>query len=94
MSESVSKERLFRFKNILIEWTEKCEKTVNEIRSLADNLQEDVRRTPHVKAGGATAGIIGGALCAVGFGLSFVTFGASLGLSIAGKVNVQFINGT
>jgi hypothetical protein len=34
---------------------------------------------------GSETAIVGGILGVVGFGLSFVTFGASLGLTIAGK---------
>lgn len=84
MSDVISKERLFRFQNTLFQWTESCKEATNEIKALADNLDEHFGRIMKAKIGGSTAGIAGGILAAVGFGLSFVTFGASLGLSIAG----------
>lgn len=81
MSVTVSKRRLIEFKNVLIEWTEKSEEIVNERRALAENLHEHFQRISREKIGGSSAGIIGGIICTVGFGLSFVTFGAALGLS-------------
>ncbi|KAH3747662.1 uncharacterized protein LOC127847175 [Dreissena polymorpha] len=35
---------------------------------------------------GSTAGVVGGTLAAIGFGLSFVTFGASIGLTVVGAL--------
>jgi hypothetical protein len=55
-----------------------------ELEELANNLDEHFKRICKAKVGGAAGAIGGGILAAVGFGLSFVTFGASLGLTIAG----------
>ncbi|CAC5361450.1 unnamed protein product [Mytilus coruscus] len=86
MADGITKKRLSNFKETLFEWTESCEQTVKEINALADNLDEHFGRISKAKIGGSTAGIVGGVMAAVGFGLSFVTFGASLGLTIAGGV--------
>lgn len=75
-----------RFKHSLNEWTESCQLTVTEINGIADNLDGHFDRISKAKIGGSAAGIAGGIMAAVGFGLSFVTFGASLGLIIAGKM--------
>ena len=55
-----------------------------ELEELANNLDEHFKRICKAKVGGATGAIGGSILVAVGFILSFVTFGASLGLTIAG----------
>jgi uncharacterized membrane protein YgaE (UPF0421/DUF939 family) len=58
---------------------------VVELEELANNLDEHFKKISKAKVGGAAGAIVGGILGIVGFGLSFVTFGASLGLTIAGK---------
>ncbi|CAC5387502.1 unnamed protein product [Mytilus coruscus] len=86
MSDNISEERLRRFQKTLIEWTESCHLTIKEILAIADNLDGHFERISKAKIGGSAAGITGGILAAVGFGLSFVTFGASLGLTIEGGI--------
>ncbi|XP_052074755.1 uncharacterized protein LOC127712401 [Mytilus californianus] len=86
MTEELSMEQLIEYEKCLLEWIVLCSQIVNELTSLADNLDEHFQNIAKAKIGGSAAGIVGGILAIVGFGLSFVTFGASLGLSIAGGV--------
>ena len=58
---------------------------VAELEKIADALDEHFKNITKAKVGGSTAAILGGILAGIGFGLSFATFGASLGLCIAGK---------
>lgn len=58
MSDVISKERLFRFENTLFQWTESCKEATNEIKALADNLDEHFGRIMKAKIGGSTAGIL------------------------------------
>lgn len=60
-------------------------KIENEANQVADDLDNHFTHITRATIAGSVSSLTGGILCAVGFGLSFVTFGASLGLSIAGK---------
>ncbi|XP_053400552.1 uncharacterized protein LOC128557311 [Mercenaria mercenaria] len=52
----------------------------------ADDLDKAYKDIKISKIAGQSGCVVGGVLAVVGFGLSFVTFGASLGLCIAGGV--------
>src|SRR4051794_1086526 len=67
-------------------WTEQIQEIVGEFRTIAKRLHNHHRNATIAKISGSSIGIVGGVLIILGFGLSFVTFGASLGVSIAGGV--------
>lgn len=79
------KARLQTCRTDLKRYVELIQLTINLFRNMADELDVHFGRINGAKIGGSSAAIIGGILATVGFGLSFVTFGASLGLSIAGN---------
>lgn len=89
MTTKLSKGELIEYEECLLEWIALCSQVVIQLNSLADNLDEHFQKIAKAKIGGSAAGIVGGVMAIVGFGLSFVTFGASLGLSIAGIVNIK-----
>ena len=76
---------LNQLKKELFLFADKVENIIKEADQVADDLDNHFTHVTRAKIGGAVTSITGGILCVVGFGLSFVTFGASLGLSIAGK---------
>ena len=90
--------RLLRLKLQLYRWDDDTDGLMVDVEKLADNLDEHFNRINKDKVGGATKAIVGGILGVVGFGLAFVTFGASLGLVVAGKssktrnIKYQYIN--
>ena len=84
-SDISTRSRLVCLKGHLYQWIDENDALVVELGELADNLDEHFNNISKGKVGGATGAIVGGILGVVGFGLSFVTFGASLGLTIAGK---------
>lgn len=55
-------------------------------KKLSDDIDESCYKAHAAKVGGATGAAVGSVLGIVGFGLAFVTFGASLGLSICGAI--------
>lgn len=81
MTKQMSKEQLIAYEKCLLEWIVLCSQVVTELNSLADQHFQKIAKA---KIGGSSAGVVGGVMATVGFGLSFVTFGASLGLVIAG----------
>lgn len=84
MTKKLSKEQLLAYEKCLLEWIVICSQVVTELNLLADNLDQHFQKIAKAKIGGSAAGVVGGVMATVGFGLSFVTFGASLGLAIAG----------
>ena len=78
--------RLLSLKKELHQLVDENDALVVELNNIADNLDEHFSRISKAKVGGATGAVVGGILGIIGFGLSFVTFGASLGLTIAGNV--------
>lgn len=78
--------RLFSMKDRLYQLFEEIVAMVVELEELANNLDKLFKKISIGKVGGSVAAIVGGILAAIGIGLSFVTFGASLGLCIAGGV--------
>lgn len=56
------------------------------LNNIAKELDETFKSINIAKVTGASTAIAGGILSAVGFGLSFFTFGASLALTVAGGV--------
>ncbi|VDI41901.1 Hypothetical predicted protein [Mytilus galloprovincialis] len=70
----------------LNEWIKCKDEAVKELKELAVNLDDHFQKICKVKIAGSTTSLGGGILAVVGFGLSFVTFGASLGLTITGSV--------
>ncbi|KAK6466184.1 hypothetical protein HHUSO_G36673 [Huso huso] len=65
---------------------QEIEKLLTELSEIADGLDKVDRDCTIAKTTGSSAGVVGGVLTIVGIGLAPVTFGASLGLSIAGTV--------
>ena len=76
---------LNQLKKELVLLPDVVKKIIKETNQVADDLDNHFTHVTRAKIGGAVTSLTGGILCAVGFGLSFLTFGASLGLSIAGK---------
>ena len=76
---------LSQLKEELFLLSDMVRKVVMEANQVANDLDSHFSHVTRATIAGAATSITGGILCAVGFGLSFVTFGASLGLSIAGK---------
>ena len=71
--------------NILVhDWIPKRKKTVQTLRDAADTLKAHHKNICIAKLTGSSTAIAGFVLVAVGFGLSFVTFGSSLILSVVG----------
>lgn len=86
MTNNLSKKKLIKYKKCLLEWIELCPHMVNELNEFADILDEHFHKI-NVTNVGTSAAVIGGAVFMIaGFLLSVVTFGASIGLSIIGKV--------
>ncbi|CAC5423580.1 unnamed protein product [Mytilus coruscus] len=56
------------------------------LKELADNLDKHFKKIAKAKVFGSVTSIGGGILAGIGFGLSFATFGASLGLTLAGSI--------
>ncbi|XP_058863718.1 apolipoprotein L5-like [Acipenser ruthenus] len=65
---------------------QEIEELLRELNGIADGLDKVDRDCTIAKTAGSSAGVVGGVLTIVGIGLAPVTFGASLGLSIAGAV--------
>lgn len=62
------------------------QQTEPELRSLKRDIEESYDKSRKAKIGGTVATVTGSALGIVGFGLAFVTFGASLSLLVIGGV--------
>ena len=58
--------------------------TLANLRLMKQEVEESYNKSRKARIGGAVAATTGSALAVVGFGLSFVTLGATLGLTIAG----------
>ena len=58
--------------------------TINELQSLKRDLEESYHKSRKAIVGGAVGAVTGTALGILGFGLVFVTFGASLSLMVTG----------
>ncbi|KAK1150526.1 hypothetical protein AOXY_G33774 [Acipenser oxyrinchus oxyrinchus] len=65
---------------------QEIEKLLTDLSEIADGLDKVDRDCTISKTTGSSAGVVGGVLNIVGICLAPVTFGASLGLSIAGTV--------
>ncbi|KAK1130153.1 apolipoprotein L5-like [Acipenser oxyrinchus oxyrinchus] len=65
---------------------QEIEKLLTELNGIADELDQVDRDCTIARTAGSSAGVVGGVLTIVGIGLAPVTFGASLGLFIAGTV--------
>ncbi|XP_052067811.1 uncharacterized protein LOC127707338 [Mytilus californianus] len=74
------------FEETLLKWVANSETAIKTLQTLAEELNVHFSRIRKTKIGGSAAGIVGGVLGIVGLALTPVTFGASLGLSIAGGV--------
>ena len=68
------------------EWKKQREDCIREISDLADNIDFHHRNTNIAQVPASIAGLAGGALTITGLILIPVTFGVSLGLTIAGAV--------
>lgn len=62
------------------------EANITVIRELAESVDESYYKACISKASGAAAATVGSVLGIVGFGLAFVTFGASLAVGIPGAI--------
>lgn len=86
--------QFLHLKDQLYQWVDDTSALVVDLEKLADNLDEHFKNISKAKVGGATGAVVGGLLAAAGFGFSFVTFGASLGLAVAGKssktINIKY----
>ncbi|KAK1159447.1 apolipoprotein L5-like [Acipenser oxyrinchus oxyrinchus] len=65
---------------------QEIEEHLTQLSEIADGLDKVDRDCTIAKTTGSSAGVVGGVLTIVGIGLAPVTFGVSLGLSIAGTV--------
>lgn len=79
------------FEKILIEWVSNSKTAIETLDSLAKELDVHFSRISKTKIGGSAAGIVGSVLGVVGLALTPVTFGASLGLSIAGNIKYNLL---
>ncbi len=68
------------------QWIQAREECIETIRDLADNIDFHHRNTNIAQIPTSVVGLVGGALTVTGLALIPVTFGASLGLTIAGAV--------
>ena len=62
------------------------ETTIRSLKWLKHEVEESYDKSRKARIAGTTGTIVGSVLAITGFGLSFVTFGASLGLTIAGSI--------
>lgn len=60
--------------------------TLENLRKLKHNTEESYDKSRKARIAGTVGTITGATIGVVGFGLSFVTFGASLGLTVAGGI--------
>lgn len=86
MSDNTNKDRVLKCKVLLVQWIDLSKGLVKEFYRIADNLDAHYQRISKAKIAGSAAGIVGGIVSYVGFSLAFFTFGASLGLIIAGGI--------
>ena len=86
MADISPRSRFLRLKNQLDEWVDETDGLMVELEEIADNLDWHFRNISKAKVAGGTGAVAGGILAITGFVLSFFTFGASLGLVIAGGV--------
>ncbi|VDH97390.1 Hypothetical predicted protein [Mytilus galloprovincialis] len=69
----------------LNKWRKPTVVVVVELKDLADSLDNHFKKISKAKVFGSITSIGGGIMAGIGFGLSFATFGASLGLTLAGQ---------
>ena len=62
------------------------ETTLRNLKKLKREVEESYDKSRKALIGGTTGTVVGSALAITGFGLSFFTFGASLGFTVAGTV--------
>ena len=89
--EDLSK-RAEKLKSMVGDWIPKRKATVHTVRVLADELQKHHDNVCIAQVAGSSTGIAAVIIAAVGFGLSFVTGGASLvaAASIIGGIGAGF----
>lgn len=81
--------QLTEYEKCLFEWIKLCSQIGNELNSFADNLDEHRHNVAKANIIRYAAKIVGGILGIIGFGLSLVNFKNSLGLAIAGNVDIN-----
>ncbi|CAC5364656.1 unnamed protein product [Mytilus coruscus] len=69
---------------ILLNWFERAKSVIETLEVLAEELDVHFTRISKAKIGGSAVGIVGSVVGIVGIALTPFTFGASLGLTIAG----------
>ena len=77
--------KLESLRNDLYDLIDQTPDLVNKLNDLADEVDKVFKDVKISKVVGASAAIGGGVLTGAGFILSFLTFGAAFGLSVAGK---------
>ncbi|XP_046358842.2 uncharacterized protein LOC124136839 [Haliotis rufescens] len=77
-------EKLQRLSDASDNCLEKLDVVVGKLYALADELDVQQKKMDIAKISFASSGLVGGGLAIAGFGLSFVTFGASLILTAVG----------
>ena len=82
----VMKENMRAYTDAYPTWENERRKCIEEVRSLADNIDFHHRNINIANLPTAAVGIAGGVLMITGLALIPVTFGASLGLTITGTV--------
>lgn len=78
-----------KLKNSAIGFHRNSDNVIKHIENLIKEINEDNTKFNIAKIAGSTAGVVGGVVSAVGFGLAFVTAGASITLCAAGSYRLQ-----
>lgn len=76
---------MIEFERTLLDWLAEAESVIVTLEDLAKELDVHFTRINKAKIGGSAAGIVGSVIGIVGLALTPFTFGASLGLTIAGN---------
>lgn len=76
---------IIQLRRFYINFANTAEEASKKLDDVADALDKHTQNVNIANVSGATGELAGALMCAVGFGLSFYTFGASLGLGIAGE---------
>ena len=74
----------------LCDISDETDNLVQSFHRLADKLDSYSKHGRKARLAGTVVAISGGVLCAVGVGLTFVTIGLSVGITVIGKLLSQF----
>ena len=70
----------------IAKWEDSRAGTLTTLRDIQKTIEESYHDRTIAKVSGASAAVAGSTMAIIGFGLNFATFGASLGLTIAGSI--------